>query len=114
MAVAVNAWALFRIGGELFIPATTMATIIRAIPLVENFVDVLCPFAGLILACAKCYVLLSSGSLAVSKFGDQASVTQGLFIKVFLLVVDVFSLNLGAQGDTHRASILVQRCSHAL
>ena len=106
MAVTVNAWAFFRISGGLFNPAVTMAMmIIQAVPLIDGLLDIISQLVGSILACGICYALLPPGSLPVTELGNQTTVTQGLFIEMFLtaqLVLAVFML----ATEKHKATFI--------
>jgi aquaporin related protein len=109
MAVTVNAWAFFRISGGLFNPAVTMAMmIIRAVPPIDGLLDIISQLAGSVLACGICYALLPPGSLPPTELGNQTSVTQGLFIEMFLtaqLVLAVFMLATEKHKATYIAPV---------
>jgi aquaporin related protein len=109
MVVTVNAWAFFRISGGLFNPAVTMAMmIIRAVPPIDGLLDIISQLAGSVLACGICYALLPPGSLPPTELGNQTSVTQGLFIEMFLtaqLVLAVFMLATEKHKATYIAPV---------
>jgi aquaporin related protein len=106
MAVTVNAWAFFRISGGLFNPAVTMAMmIIRAVPPVDGLLDMASQMAASIAAAAVAYGLLPPGSLAATELGEYTTVTQGLFIEMFItaqVVIAVFML----ATEKHKATFI--------
>ncbi|KAH6861974.1 aquaporin-like protein [Alternaria alternata] len=105
-AVTVNAWSFFRISGGLFNPAVTMALmLIRAVPPLDGLLDIISQLFGSILASAIAYGLLPSGALAATELGDMTTVTQGLFIEMFItaqVVVAVFML----ATEKHKATFI--------
>jgi aquaporin related protein len=105
-AVTVNAWAFFRISGGLFNPAVTMALmLIRAVPPVDGLLDIFSQLVGSILASAIAYGLLPPGALAATELGNTTTVTQGLFIEMFItaqVVIAVFML----ATEKHKATFI--------
>jgi aquaporin related protein len=97
-AVTVNAWS--------FNPAVTMALmLIRAVPPLDGLLDIISQLFGSILASAIAYGLLPSGALAATELGDTTTVTQGLFIEMFItaqVVVAVFML----ATEKHKATFI--------
>ncbi|KAL6161445.1 Aquaporin-1 [Exserohilum turcicum] len=95
-SITVNASTFFRISGGLFNPAVTMAMmIVRAVPPIDGFLDMFSQMAGAILASAIAYGLLPPGSLATVELGSSTTITQGLFIEMFItsqVVISVFML----------------------
>jgi len=105
-SVTVNAWSFFRISGGLFNPAVTMALmLIRAVPPLDGLLDIFCQLMGSILASAIAYGLLPPGALAATELGSTTTVTQGLFIEMFItaqVVVAVFML----ATEKHKATFI--------
>jgi aquaporin related protein len=85
MAVSVNAWAFFHVSGGLFNPAVTMVASIAA--------------------AATCYGLLPEGSLAKTELGEYTSVTQGLFIEMFITAQAVVAVSMLAT-EKHKAAFI--------
>jgi len=106
VAVTVNAWTFFRISGGLFNPAVTMALVlIRAVPPLDGLLDVFSQLAASILASAIAYGLLPEGALAATELGENTTVTQGLFIEMFItaqVVVSIFML----ATEKHKATFI--------
>lgn len=106
VAVTVNTWTFFRISGGLFNPAVTMALmIVRAVEPFDGFLDIFSQLLGSIMVSAIAYVLLPTGSLAAVKLGDSTSVSQGLFIEMFIttqVVLSVFMLTT----EKHKATFI--------
>jgi aquaporin related protein len=106
VSVTVNTWSFFRISGGLFNPAVTMALmLIRAVPPLDGLLDIFSQLAGSILASAIAYGLLPPGALAATTLGENTTVTQGLFIEMFItaqVVIAVFML----ATEKHRATFI--------
>ncbi|CAJ2510591.1 Uu.00g062160.m01.CDS01 [Anthostomella pinea] len=106
LSIIVNAWAFFRISGGLFNPAVTMAMmIIRAVNPVRGVLSIITQMVASILAAAICYGLLPPGSLPATKLGDQTSITQGLFIEMFLTAQVVLAIFMLAT-EKHKATYI--------
>ena len=98
MSIAVNAWVFFRISGGLFNPAVTLAMfLIRATGLIRALLIVTGQILGSIAASAVIRSLLPNGTAA------GTSVTQGLFIEMFLTAQVVFAIFMLA-AEKHRAT----------
>jgi len=109
MSVTVNAWAFFRISGGLFNPAVTMAmVIIRSVQPLDGLLYIASQLSGALLACGICYALLPPGALPATELGDQTTITQGVFIEMFLtaqLVLAVFMLATEKHKATYIAPV---------
>ncbi|KAL1607644.1 Aquaporin-1 [Paraconiothyrium brasiliense] len=93
LSTIANAWAFFRISGGLFNPAVSAAMmIIRA--MVASMV-----------AAAIAYGLLPPGSLPVTELGEQTSITQGVFIEMFLTAQIVLAIFMLAT-EKHKATFI--------
>ncbi|KAF1839342.1 aquaporin-like protein [Decorospora gaudefroyi] len=109
LAITVNAWTFFRISGGLFNPAVTMAMMVtRAVPPLDGFLDIFSQLAGAIMAAAIAYALFPPGSLAGTTLGPTTSVTQGLFIEMFItaqVVIAIFLLATEKNKATYIAPV---------
>ena len=79
--------------------------LIRAVPPLDGLLDIISQLFGSILASAIAYGLLPSGALAATELGDMTTVTQGLFIEMFItaqVVVAVFML----ATEKHKATFI--------
>ncbi|KAK8012109.1 serine/threonine protein kinase [Apiospora arundinis] len=104
MSIAVNAWVFFRISGGLFNPAVTLAMfLIRATGPIRALLTVAGQMLGSIAASAVIRSLLPNGTAAGTKLAAGTSVTQGLFIEMFLTAQVVFAIFMLA-AEKHRAT----------
>lgn len=114
LSAIVNAWAFFRISGGLFNPAVTMAMMmIRAVPPLDGFLDMIAQLVGAMLASGICYALLPAGALAPTELGSQTTIAQGVFIEMFLtaqLVIAVFMLAAEKHKATYIAPVGIGLC----
>ncbi|KAK8074779.1 aquaporin-like protein [Apiospora hydei] len=104
MSIAVNAWVFFRISGGLFNPAVTFAMLlIRATGPIRALLIVVGQILGSIAASAVIRGLLPNGNAAGTELAAGTSVTQGLFIEMFLTAQVVFAIFMLA-AEKHRAT----------
>lgn len=104
MSIAVNAWVFFRISGGLFNPAVTFAMfLIRATGPIRALLIVAGQMLGSIAASAVIRGLLPNGEAAGTELSAGTSVTQGLFIEMFLTAQVVFAIFMLA-AEKHRAT----------
>ncbi|KAK8016420.1 aquaporin-like protein [Apiospora rasikravindrae] len=104
MSIAVNAWVFFRISGGLFNPAVTFAMLlIRATGPIRALLIVAGQMSGSIAASAVIRGLLPNGTAAGTELAAGTSVTQGLFIEMFLTAQVVFAIFMLA-AEKHRAT----------
>ncbi|KAK8122416.1 aquaporin-like protein [Apiospora sp. TS-2023a] len=104
MSIAVNAWVFFRISGGLFNPAVTFAMfLIRATGPIRALLIVAGQMLGSIAASAVIRGLLPNGTAAGTELSAGTSVTQGLFIEMFLTAQVVFAIFMLA-AEKHRAT----------
>ncbi|KAK6860183.1 hypothetical protein PG995_003819 [Apiospora arundinis] len=104
MSIAVNAWVFFRISGGLFNPAVTFAMLlIRATGPLRALLIVVGQMLGSIAASAVIRGLLPNGTAAGTKLAAGTTVTQGLFIEMFLTAQVVFAIFMLA-AEKHRAT----------
>ncbi|KAL2832530.1 hypothetical protein BDW59DRAFT_169382 [Aspergillus cavernicola] len=90
-SLMVNVWAFYRVTGGLFNPAVTLALcLVGGMPIMRG----LCVFAAQLvggIAAAGVVSALFPGSLNVTtRLGGGASISQGLFIEMFLTAQLVF------------------------
>lgn len=105
-SLAVNAWVFFRISGGLFNPAVTLGMcLIGALPYVRGGLL----FIAQMLACmcsAAVVSCLFPGPLNVkTSLGAGTSITQGLFIEMFLTAELVFTIFMLA-AEKHKATFI--------
>ena len=105
-SLAVNAWVFFRISGGLFNPAVTLGMcLIGALPYVRGGLL----FISQMLACmcsAAVVSCLFPGPLNVkTSLGAGTSITQGLFIEMFLTAELVFTIFMLA-AEKHKATFI--------
>ncbi|WWC59825.1 uncharacterized protein I303_102387 [Kwoniella dejecticola CBS 10117] len=93
---AINAWIFFRVSGGLFNPAVTTAFVLTGLmhPLKGLAICVIQLLAGI--AAAGVVAALIPGELATANaLGPDVSITQGLFMEMFLtaeLILAIFML----------------------
>ncbi|ORY81958.1 aquaporin-1 [Protomyces lactucae-debilis] len=105
-SLTVNAWVFFRISGGLFNPAVSFALcLIGAITPLRMALLTLAQLLGGITA-AAIVDSLSPGSLNVSVALSQGtSITQGLFLEMFLTIMLVFTIIMLA-AEKHKATFI--------
>ncbi|KAJ4353200.1 Aquaporin-1 [Didymosphaeria variabile] len=106
LSTIVNAWAFFRISGGLFNPAVSAAMmIIRAVDPVRGVLCIVTQMVASIVAAAIAYGLLPPGSLPATELGEQTSITQGVFIEMFLTTQVVLAIFMLAT-EKHKATFI--------
>ncbi|KZM22405.1 Aquaporin-1 [Ascochyta rabiei] len=107
-SLAVNAWVFFRISGGLFNPAVTLGMcLIGALPWVRGlllfFVQIL---GGITAAALVTCMFPHQGKINVrTSLGGGTSVTQGLFIEMFLTAQLVFTIFMLA-AEKHKGTFI--------
>ena len=106
MSLAVNAWVFFRISGGLFNPAVTIGMmLVGATAYVRGALIIVAQILGGIAAAAVVEALFP-GPLAVrTSLGGGTTVTQGLFIEMFLTAQLVFTIFMLAT-EKHQATYI--------
>lgn len=106
MSLAVNAWVFFRISGGLFNPAVTLGMMmVGATGYVRGALIIVAQVLGGIASSAVVSAMLP-GPLAVrTELGGGTSVTQGLFIEMFLTAMLVFTIFMLAT-EKHQATYI--------
>ncbi|OCF53976.1 hypothetical protein L486_08533 [Kwoniella mangroviensis CBS 10435] len=106
--MAINVWIFFRVSGGLFNPAVTAAFMLCGLthPIRGVFIIITQLIAGI---CAAAVVdALTPGPLSVDNaLGPNVSVSQGLFMEMFLtaeLILAIFMLTV----EKHRGTSLAQ------
>nr|XP_018265114.1 uncharacterized protein I303_01474 [Kwoniella dejecticola CBS 10117]OBR87272.1 hypothetical protein I303_01474 [Kwoniella dejecticola CBS 10117] len=103
---AINAWIFFRVSGGLFNPAVTTAFVLTGLmhPLKGLAICVIQLLAGI--AAAGVVAALIPGELATANaLGPDVSITQGLFMEMFLtaeLILAIFMLAV----EKHRGTFV--------
>jgi aquaporin related protein len=105
-SLAVNAWVFFRISGGLFNPAVTLGLcLVGAVPYVRGSLVLVAQLLGGI-AAAGIVAVLFPGPLSVkTTLRPGASITQGLFIEMFLTAQLVFTIFMLA-AEKHKATFI--------
>ena len=105
-SLAVNAWVFFRISGGLFNPAVTFGMcLVGALPYVRGLLVFISQVVGGI-AAAGVVAALFPGPLNVkTSLRPGTSVTQGLFIEMFLTAQLVFTIFMLA-AEKHKATFI--------
>ena len=105
-SLAVNAWVFFRISGGLFNPAVTFGMcLVGALPYVRGLLVFISQVLGGI-AAAGVVAALFPGPLNVkTTLRPGTSVTQGLFIEMFLTAQLVFTIFMLA-AEKHKATFI--------
>ncbi|KAJ8104735.1 hypothetical protein OPT61_g10601 [Boeremia exigua] len=107
-SLAVNAWVFFRISGGLFNPAVTLGMcLIGALPWIRGvllfFVQIL---GGITAAALVTCMFPHEGKINVrTTLGGGTSVTQGLFIEMFLTAQLVFTIFMLA-AEKHKGTFI--------
>jgi aquaporin related protein len=101
-SLAVNAWVFFRISGGLFNPAVTLGMcLIGALPYVRSVFLAFAQILGGITAAAICSALFPGPLTVRTNLGGGTSITQDLFIEMFLTAELVFTIFMLA-AEKHR------------
>lgn len=105
-SLAVNAWVFFRISGGLFNPAVTLGMcIVGALPYIRGALLTLSQILGAISAAAVVSVLFPGPLDVRTALRIGTSITQGLFIEMFLTAQLVFTIFMLA-AEKHKATFI--------
>lgn len=105
-SLTVNVWAFYRITGGLFNPSVTLALfLVGGLPAVRSVLVFLAQIAGGICAAAVVSCLFPSPLNVETTLGGGTSISQGLFIEMFLTAQLVFVIIMLAVVK-HRSTYL--------
>lgn len=105
-SLAVNAWVFFRISGGLFNPAVTLGMcIVGALPYIRGVLLTVSQILGAISAAAVVSVLFPGPLDVRTALRTGTSITQGLFIEMFLTAQLVFTIFMLA-AEKHKATFI--------
>lgn len=105
-SLAVNAWVFFRISGGLFNPAVTLGMcLVGALPYIRGVLLTVSQILGAISAAAVVSVLFPGPLDVRTALRIGTSVTQGLFIEMFLTAQLVFTIFMLA-AEKHKATFI--------
>lgn len=105
-ALAVNAWVFFRISGGLFNPAVTLGLcLVGALPYMRGALLGIVQILGGVTAAAIVSALFPGPLSVQSKLGAGTSITQGLFIEMFLTAQLIFTIFMLA-AEKHRGTFI--------
>ncbi|KAL5340948.1 aquaporin-like protein [Aspergillus crustosus] len=96
-SLMVNVWAFYRITGGLFNPAVTLALCLTGgMPIFRGLFVFLAQLLGGIAAAGVVSCLFPGGLNVATRLGGGASISQGLFIEMFLTAQLVFVIIMSA------------------
>lgn len=105
-SLAVNAWVFFRISGGLFNPAVTLGMcLVGALPYVRGILLAIAQVVGAIAAAGIVAVLFPGPLNVQTSLRGGTSVSQGLFIEMFLTAQLVFTIFMLA-AEKHKATFI--------
>lgn len=105
-SLAVNAWVFFRISGGLFNPAVTFGMcLVGALPYVRGLLLTVAQILGAIAAAGVVYVLFPGPLNVRTSLRIGTSISQGLFIEMFLTAQLVFTIFMLA-AEKHKATFM--------
>ncbi|CAD6593082.1 MAG: hypothetical protein ASARMPREDX12_006692 [Alectoria sarmentosa] len=105
-SLAVNAWVFFRISGGLFNPAVTLGMcLVGALPYIRGVLLTVSQILGAISAAAVVSVLFPGPLDVRTALRIGTSITQGLFIEMFLTAQLVFTIFMLA-AEKHKATFI--------
>lgn len=105
-SLAVNAWVFFRISGGLFNPAVTLGMcLVGALPYIRGVLLTVSQILGAISAAAVVSVLFPGPLDVRTALRIGTSITQGLFIEMFLTAELVFTIFMLA-AEKHKATFI--------
>lgn len=105
-SLAVNAWVFFRISGGLFNPAVTLGLcLVGAVPYLRGLLIILSQLLGGIAAAGIVAVLFPGPLVVKTTLRPGTSITQGLFIEMFLTAQLVFTIFMLA-AEKHKATFI--------
>lgn len=105
-SLMVNVWVFFRVSGGLFNPAVTLG--LYLVGALTTIRAVLCFFSQMLAGMASAAVVsaILPGPLSVSTtLGVNTSVTQGVFLEMFLTALLIFTIFMLA-AEKHKATFL--------
>ena len=106
MSLAVNAWVFFRISGGLFNPAVSLGMmVVGAVPYIRGCLVIISQILGGIAASGVVSAMLPGPLNVRTNLGGGTSVTQGLFIEMFLTAQLVFTIFMLA-AEKHKATFI--------
>ncbi|KAG0650492.1 Aquaporin-1, partial [Hyphodiscus hymeniophilus] len=108
-SLAVNAWVFFRISGGLFNPAVSQVTLgmclVGALPYMRGALLTISQILGGITAAAIVSALFPGPLTVRTSLGGGTSITQGLFIEMFLSAQLVFTIFMLA-AEKHKGTFI--------
>ena len=105
-SLAVNAWVFFRISGGLFNPAVTIGMcLIGALPYTRGILLILSQIIGAITSAGIVSVLFPGPLNVITALSAGTTITQGLFIEMFLTAQLVFTIFMLA-AEKHKATFI--------
>ena len=105
-SLAVNAWVFFRISGGLFNPAVTLGLcLVGAVPYIRGLLVFTSQLLGGIAAAGIVSVLFPGPLNVKTDLRPGTSITQGLFIEMFLTAQLVFTIFMLA-AEKHKATFI--------
>ncbi|MCJ1456482.1 hypothetical protein MMC28_006843 [Mycoblastus sanguinarius] len=105
-SLAVNAWVFFRISGGLFNPAVTFGMcLVGALPYVRGMLLTVSQVIGGIAAAGVVSALFPGPLNVRTVLRGETSITQGLFIEMFLTAQLVFTIFMLA-AEKHKATFI--------
>jgi len=106
VSLTANVWAFYRITGGLFNPSVTLALfLVGGLPLLRSSIVLVAQLLGGIVAAAVVSALFPGPMAVTTTLGGGASVTQGLFIEMFLTTELVFVIIMLA-AEKHKSTFL--------
>lgn len=106
MSLAVNAWVFFRISGGLFNPAVTLGMmIVGATAYIRGLLIIVAQILGGLAASALVSAMFPGPLNVRTELGGGTSITQGLFIEMFLTAQLVFTIFMLAT-EKHQATFI--------
>ncbi|KAK4227380.1 putative aquaporin [Podospora fimiseda] len=106
LSLMANVWAFYRVTGGLFNPSVTLALfLVGGLPAIRSVVVVVAQILGGIAAAGVVSALFPGPMNVETTLGGGASVTQGLFIEMFLTAELVFVIIMLA-AEKHKSTYL--------
>ena len=105
-SLAVNAWVFFRISGGLFNPAVTLGLcLVGAVPYMRGLLTTISQILGGIAAAGVVAVLFPGPLTVKTTLRPGTSLSQGLFIEMFLTAQLVFTIFMLA-AEKHKGTFI--------
>ncbi|KAL2269278.1 hypothetical protein VTJ83DRAFT_1462 [Remersonia thermophila] len=106
MSLLTNVWAFYRVTGGLFNPVVALALLlVGGLPPIRFLLVVIAQFLGGLAAAGVVSALFPGPMTVMTTLGGGASVSQGLFIEMFLTAELVFVIIMLAV-EKHKATYL--------